>query len=240
MNHPTFQAWLTGVSHTLYCPGLRKSQRAVKAKSESRSGKNSDNVRDALKANYLTYFSSIVIDELEAKLVANDIGIAYLYFDYKEKENQTAAGVVASLVRQLISRVDDIIPDLYPLYKTFRSRGKTPELQHLLEALIIVSKSFTCSIIILDALDECDKVQRRSLLQVLRRLTRPTFKIFATSRPHLMDGKDYFNESSSIWIAAESTDIVNFLNTRVNEERPRYRKLKARIIEKISVSANGV
>jgi hypothetical protein len=166
--------------------------------------------------------------------------IAYFYFDYKDQASQSATSVVASLARQLASQVEELIPDLYTLYKTLRSRGKSPSLEHHFQALVTASTAFKSSFIILDGLDECSIDQRRYILDIIIRLPCQQFQIFTTSRAHLIEIQDFFRGSPSIEIIADPQDIQRFLNKRVNQELPRYQALKSQIVETITVSANGV
>jgi len=145
---------------------------------------------------------------------------------------------VASLVKQLVSYVDEILPELYRIYKTLRSRDKSPDLEDLLQALRAASKALRTSFIVFDALDECEKEQRYILLDFVHRLSTSDFKIFATSRPHLRDIEEFFDQKPKIQIVSQTQDIRTYLNKRMDRERSPG--LKSEIVDTLAVSANGL
>ena len=126
---------------------------------------------------------------------------------------------MASLVKQLASYVDEILPELYGIYKTSRSRDKSPCLDDLFYALQSTSKALRRSFIVFDALDECETEQRCILLNFVRRLSTSDFKIFATSRPHLGDAEEFFEKELKIQIVSQIQDIGIYMNKRMNRER---------------------
>lgn len=205
----------------------------------SRGGENCHNV-DTTAFCVTKIHRSIVVDELDTKSRDQKIGISYIYFDYKDYEQQTALKTLASLVKQLLLRVEDIIPNIYALYKTLRARGKKPDLPDLLQALYIASTAFTTTFLVLDALDQCEKGQRRHLLDAIRQLPLHAFRIFATSRPHLQDIDRSFPMAPKIDIIADPGDIETFLTRRVEEKIPQYHNLRSKIVEKLSKSAQRV
>ena len=145
---------------------------------------------------------------------------------------------MASLVKQLVSCVDDVLPELYRIYRTLRSRDKSPELEDLFQALWATSKALRTSFIVFDALDECETDQRYVVLDFIRRLPTSHFKIFATSRPYLRDIEEYFDQNLQIQIVSQPEDIRTYLNKRMDRERSPA--LKSEIVETLSVSANGL
>ena len=184
------------------------------------------------------YPRSIAIDELESKSESDNFGIAYAYFDYKDQDQQSTLRILASLLKQLASQLDNIIPLLYVYQKTLRSRSKQPELHHHIQALNAAATLFSSTFIILDALDECEVDQRKLLLDAISRLEG--VRVFTTSRPYLRDLEVFFQCAAHIPIRADTLDIQNFLTQKVDERISQYCHLKWKIVETLSISAQGV
>lgn len=181
-----------------------------------------------------------MIDHIEDKIQGENIGICYAYFDYKNQARQTALNIVASLVKQLVSYVDDILPELYHIYQTFRSRDKSLDFDDLSRVLQAVSKVLRTSFIVLDALDECEKKQRWILLDFVSQLPASDFKIFTTSRPYLRDIQEHFDQVPKIDIVSQTQDIRAYIKKRLDRELTRSPGLKTEIVETISINANGL
>jgi hypothetical protein len=150
--------------------------------------------------------------------------------------------VIASLVRQLVDRLVPIGRDPYAaLDPIFRFQKRRPDLRDLRQALSIASDSFSTTILIFDALNECREKERRQILHILGQLKTPKLKILATSRPHLKELETFFDQGLRIDITASPCDITNFLRTRLDEGPSKYsEKLKLKIVSEISESANGM
>jgi hypothetical protein len=186
---------------------------------------------------------SLVIDELEARYDNETAGIAYVYFDYKNQEKESMPSVFASLLKQLVVRKDDLTPELLAFYGKFRSRGLQPELSATLQIIVHVSTLFSSTYFIFDALDELDEKQRPELFKCLSQVLEKghLIRIFATSRPHLGNVQAFFKSGLSIPIRADSEDIRNYFEIKVNESLSESQViLKNKIVENLSISADGV
>jgi hypothetical protein len=181
-----------------------------------------------------------VIDYLADRFKGQSVGVAYTYFDYGNQTQQSALNIVASLARQLASHVDNVIPDLYSIYKTLHSKGQSPDRADLFQALVMASKELRTSFIILDALDECESEQRWILLELISQLPGSDFKVFTTSRPYLRDVEKFLGCNPMIEIVANYEDLRAYMTKRVNHEVAGSPGLKSEIIETLSVSANGL
>ena len=181
-----------------------------------------------------------MIDELEIRSQDQGIGLTYIYLDYKDQDRQSPLNIIASFLKQLACRVDEVIPELLSLYKLFRTRGKQPELTHLLEALVSASGHFQSCYVIIDALDECDKKHRIDLLSVIGRLSEANFKVFTTSRPHPHDILRFVENIPTLTIYADTDDIKNFLSVQLDTRLLHHQDLKGKIVTKLSLGAHGV
>lgn len=110
----------------------------------------------------------------------------------------------------------------------------------LVDALISVSTLFSATYLVIDALDECERAQRGILLQVIGRLLEANFKVFTTCRPHTRDVRRFFHEAPKIHIVADTSDIKSYLNTRLDDQMSLSSMLKNRIVDTLSLSAQGV
>jgi Cdc6-like AAA superfamily ATPase len=103
-----------------------------------------------------TILASIVIEQLISRFHDNhDVGIAYIYCDFRRKDEQRLGDLLASLVKQLSETrpsVPDIIKHLYQRHQSKRTRPSTDELSGTLQPVLA---SYSRVFIIIDALDEC-------------------------------------------------------------------------------------
>jgi len=151
---------------------------------------------------------------------------------------QTPLNIIASFLKQLASRLDTTPEAIRDLHTTFRR--KQPELADFMNTLITVSRLFSSTFIILDALNECENSQRGILLNAIVKLSAANMKTFTTCRPHLRDASRCFKEAPTIEIRANTLDIQNYLKIRLDERMFQYDGLKSKIIDTVSLSAQGV
>src|SRR5437762_10258230 len=118
-------------------------------------------------------------------------------------------------------------PELFSLHKTFRARGKKPELRHILEAVLSAAARFSSCFVICDALDECVPEHRGDLLNVISSL-QTQLKVFTMSRPRPQDIVCFFQNVPSITVYADTDDIKNFLSAQVNKRLFFHHDLKDR------------
>ena len=76
LDAPEFKRWLQGSDETLFCPGIPGA------------GK--------------TMMTAIAINHLCGMAEGNDIGIAYLFCNYKAQTDQSAPSLLAALAKQLV------------------------------------------------------------------------------------------------------------------------------------------
>ena len=175
-----------------------------------------------------------------------NIGLAYVYLDYKSHDEQSIYKVLSSLLRQLMARKEYSIPAILSMYRHFFSGQiaggqDRPDVSSILEGIALVSTHFSSTIIILDALDEYDENLRSTLLEVVGQLFESvrSAKLYATSRPHLRSVQDFFEDCPRVEIRADITDIKNYL-TRTIEGKVSRGSLRNTIIDKVSISAKGM
>ena len=103
--------------------------------------------------------SSVVVDYLQQNFAAPDYGIAFIYCNYKEQNEQSLIDLISSLVRQLAIRLSMIPEEIDSLYRRYEEKENTrPNLSEYLELLNVVVDQYFVVFIIIDALDECSEV----------------------------------------------------------------------------------
>ena len=127
---------------------------------------------------------STVIESIGAKFQDDDVGIAYFYFDYQDRDAQTTTNIFATLLKQLLYGLDSLPREVDRLYEKFSSKGRRPEISDIFPVFVSSSKKFARTILLFDAVDECEGGTREELLTRLHALTREGVQIFVTTRPH--------------------------------------------------------
>ncbi|KAF9771951.1 hypothetical protein IL306_010380 [Fusarium sp. DS 682] len=215
-----FLNWLAVSKQTLFCPGIPGAGKTI--------------------------LTSIVVDFLNSRFDKDqEIGIAYIYCNFRRQHEQKIDGLLASVLKQLTqcrSSLPDSVKNLYDRHKTKRMR---PSLDEILGLLQSVAAMHSGVFIIVDALDEClasDGCRTRFLSELFNLQTRHGINIFATSRfiPEIMDR---FETSLSIEIRASPDDVARYLEGHMGQ-RPSFvrqdRQLQEEITTGISEAIDGM
>ncbi|KAH0604080.1 uncharacterized protein H6S33_007111 [Morchella sextelata] len=200
-----------------------------------------------------TFLRSRVIDYLTnnitSRLPAN-IGVAFLYFDYKGRAEQSPPLILCSLIHQLASQLSLIPAPLESLYNDLSQKNKslssepTPAYKLLLEIL----KMFKRVYFVFDALDECEEeTQRRNLIPMFHGLASSGASVFITSRSYPLDINESFSASTgavSITLAAQEEDLRIYIEQKINGNTHARRlispTIKDNIIQKLVDCAKGM
>jgi hypothetical protein len=70
--------------------------------------------------------AAIAIDHLCGMAEGNDIGIAYLFCNYKAQTDQSAPSLLAALVKQLVQSRPEITAPVTHVYDQHSKRGSRP------------------------------------------------------------------------------------------------------------------
>ncbi|KAF7508365.1 hypothetical protein GJ744_009356 [Endocarpon pusillum] len=194
INSPKFAEWLHGSKHTLFCPGIPGA------------GK--------------TMIASIVTDHLWKAYQEDDIGVAYLYCNYKRGDEQKAVNLLAVILKQLVQErpsLPDSVGDLYTLHG---KRGTRPSFDELSNSLRSVLRNYSRVFIIIDALDECtnDDGTRNTLLSEIRSLQVQTdVRLMVTSR-NISNITQLFEDDLCLRIYASDEDVEQYLEGRMSRQ----------------------
>ncbi|KAF4635819.1 hypothetical protein G7Y89_g2285 [Cudoniella acicularis] len=219
LQHETFQKWFSESpsSPVLFCYG------------DPGAGK--------------TFITSLIIDELERfKATKSNIGLAYVYCDYRDQIQQTIENIIGAIIKQLLRELPAIPEEIIEIWQ--KKQSGTSHLQlELKEVLHITCKYFDHIYICLDALDEC-----RDFPELLTILYQgpPSIRLFSTGRNHVQQlVRKKIEHARIIRIEAKDSDIRMLIQEDINKDREQDPdlmddKLEQDIIEKISASAHGI
>jgi hypothetical protein len=130
--------------------------------------------------------SAFAVKQLLCHNTTNPTFVRFFFCQYDNPESLKARTILGSLIRQCL--------DINNLSNKIEGRLKEllkdspldfEELNDLIEDVFAVSQE---QFIVIDALDECEKADRKLLLSALRRLinaSKVKLKIFLTSGPHM-------------------------------------------------------
>lgn len=187
-----------------------------------------------------------MVDYFQDEAKTANFGVGYIYFDYKEQEQQKPIAVLSSLVKQITSQLPHLPAEIEKLYDDLRFQEKRPTMEELYIALVAASKNFSRTFFVFDALDECDQQsQRRELLPLFHRMGEDGISLFLTSRQHPEDIRESLHGVAKIEITAKEEDIERYILAKI-EENPRAKRLvqlgkcKERIISELIHCARGM
>ena len=215
-----FKAWKESNNQTLFCPGIPGAGKTI--------------------------LTSIVINYLSSRF-HNDskTGIAYIYCNFRRKDEQKVDDLLSSLLKQLAesqSSLPGSVKDLYDQHKPKRTRSSLDEILRVLRS---VATMYSRVFVIVDALDECqvsDNCRARFLSELFSLQTQHRVNIFATSRliPEIIN---QFKGSMSLEIRASSEDVERYLEGHV-DQLPYFvqenRQLQKEIRTGISEAVDGM
>lgn len=191
--------------------------------------------------------SSVVIDHFIEGATTKNYGVAYMYFEYKERELQTPTNILGGLVRQLVGQVPELPAEIEKLFDKLESRGgKKPKFEELYNALTVIFRSFDQVFLVFDALDECDpKTQRKGLLPLFHRMRKSGANLFVTSRQYPEDIQASFSEEAKIELVPTEEDIGAYIRRRIEEDSRakrlvRQAKCQDRIVPELVSSSQGM
>jgi len=220
-----FKAWQEKTSQTLFCPGNPGVGKSI--------------------------LTSAVIEHLIAKYTCgeSEMGLAYVYFNYKTKKEQKYGDVLASLLKQLAQGKQPFPDQVRALYKLHEPRKSRPTPGEIKKTLIATAAGLSRVFIVLDALDECESSDGRhtTLLKDLSCLQEAcAANVFITSRP-IQELSAEFEHDVTVNIEVPEADVGKYLDANmyrlpkcVSRMKEAKHKLFDEIKERILRAAKGV
>jgi hypothetical protein len=165
-----------------------------------------------------TIITSIVVDNLWTEFHNNaNVGIAFLYCNYRQQQEQKAEDLISSLLKQLAQEQVSVPADVKNLYESHRTKRTRPSFDEIIKVLHSTIGLYSRVFIIIDALDEChvSNEGRNRLLSVVFSLQiQAQINVFATSR-FVPEITSQFQGCISKEIRAEEDDILRYVNGRI-------------------------
>ena len=192
-----FHEWLNQKQQTLFCPGIPGA------------GK--------------TMITSIIIESLCTRF-ENDgsVGIAYLYCNFRQQQDQKPADLLASLLGQLVQGQPSVSSSVKSLQERYRAKRTRPSFDEISQVLQSAIASYSRTFIIIDALDECaasDGGRGEFLSEIFKLQAKTGANLFATSR-FIPDITEEFKGSPSLEIRANGEDVRRYLDGHMSHLRP--------------------
>ncbi|KAH7186730.1 nucleoside phosphorylase domain-containing protein [Fusarium oxysporum] len=206
-----YREWLDADGKTLFCPGIPGAGKTI--------------------------LSSIVINDLHTRFSVNpNIGIAYIYCNFRQEQEQKINSLLASLVKQLSRGWHGLPECVNSLYGKHKKNATRPLVEELSATLQYAIELYTKVFIIVDALDECqalDDCRGKLLSEILRHQDRSAVNLFATSRP-IPDITKIFQQTLCLEIRATKDDVTLYLERHIGTLRPVI-KTNSRLQEQIKI-----
>jgi Cdc6-like AAA superfamily ATPase len=200
LNSEHFKKWSTGKHCNLFCPGIPGAGKTIMA---------------ATVVDHLETTSEISVD--------NDIGIIYLYCNYRRQLEQTAPNLLGSLASQLARQRPGLSEELQALYKRHVDKKSRPNIDDLLQLIQVEIGRFSQVFIVLDALDECVNAHdtRKTLASNLRDITQKVpANLLVTSR-FIPEATNLFEDCPRLEIRAQAEDVEAYLTAQL-ERLPKF------------------
>lgn len=218
-----FKEWVSGSKQTLFCPGIPGAGKTILA--------------------------SIVIDELHDRFgnAGDDIAIAYIYCSFKRHDEQSAIGLLSSLLKQLAQSQSSLPSSIQEMYAKHVAKETRPSMGEISESIQLLSQpgNFEKVYIVIDALDECRTYDgsRTKLLDAIFKLQGArNIHFLATSRV-IPEIQEIFEETPTLEIRASTVDVMRYLQGNL-EMLPtfvsRNPELQMEISTKISGAVDGM
>ncbi|RDB26552.1 Vegetative incompatibility protein HET-E-1, partial [Hypsizygus marmoreus] len=197
LNDAIFQSWESDSKGALWCRGIPGAGKTIAA--------------------------SLIVDHLcafQLRQPLGTVGVAWVYYNYKDQSAQTPEAIYLGLIRQLAAF--------------------SIELYGLLES--VIKKVY----IVVDALDECASESRDNILDLLSRFQGCGANVLITSRDNVqesIDDSDLVN-LRRMNIHGSTEDITTYVNARLENRLARIVRtrpsLKEEIVQKIVGLCNGM
>lgn len=166
--------------------------------------------------------ASIAIEHLDDTFGSqHDTGVAYIYCDYKNGNEQRPLNLLASLLKQLLIQRSSIPEHIQELYHQHSDKAETPRpsLKKVFESLQLTVANFSQVYIVVDALDELqqgDQVVQAFLSRLSELKAKKFVNYMLTSRvvPRVMD---CIQCNTTLEIRASKDDVMRYIDARMTE-----------------------
>jgi Cdc6-like AAA superfamily ATPase len=158
-----------------------------------------------------TMIAATAIDYVLNTVQNSSCGVAYVYCNYKAREEQDVSSLLAAILKQLVQGQLSTVDYIEQLYQKHAGRGTKPSLDEICSALRDVLTQYPSVYVVVDALDECQEGVRRQFLAELQDLqVARDVRLMATSR-FIPDIEHAFNKAPRLEVRASRKDIKRFV-----------------------------
>ena len=205
-----------------------------------------------------TKLVSTVVDDQLGSFAKNSKreALAYFYCDRNRAEFRNLTSILSSFVRQLSISQDEksVHNSSVQLYDDRRRSGFASNQLSFEEAqtqLYKLTQKYPQTILVLDALDECEECSRTEIVRSLNRLiSQPSglIKIFISSRPD-PDLRIELEHGPNLEIKAEDNhdDIIKYVDSTITSPSSPYfwrfqisKELRQRVYDRLVVNSEGM
>ena len=150
--------------------------------------------------------------------------VACFYCDFHAHKGQSATGVLAALLKQLVAGIEPIPKEIKQAFDQAKRNvdGRTLRLSEIHAMLVKSVSSLQRGFICIDALDEFPTKHRPELWGSLQRIIQecPNIRLFVTGRPHIREEvKNYFPGFPDLTrIKPTKEDIREYLIMRLKKD----------------------
>jgi hypothetical protein len=152
---------------------------------------------------------SVIINHIQETFNYPDVGLAYVFCNFRKERDQTAIDIFASLLMQLASQ-QSAAPKSAQLHLGYANHWRRTPLEKYLDALWIEVHRFSKVFIIIDALDEC--ADGEHLLAQLQKMSI-RIHLLVTAR-----NISKYDNVSRLHILARDEDISLYVRARIEKE----------------------
>ncbi|KAJ6135142.1 hypothetical protein N7512_000302 [Penicillium capsulatum] len=188
LNSDEYAQWHQSPGQALFCPGMPGAGKTI--------------------------CTAIVINDLNNRFNGQkDVGIAYIYCNFRRREDQRLEDLLLNLLKQLSQTRDSLPADVKALFAVHQEKRTRPLFEEILRTLHLVSNMFRRVFLVVDALDECqadDGCQARLVSQLLKLQSECGANVFATSR--FTEIVEIFRGAPSLEIRAVEEDVRKYLD----------------------------
>ncbi|RYP43976.1 hypothetical protein DL768_009507 [Monosporascus sp. mg162] len=187
-----FGAWVGADQQTLFCPGMPGAGKTI--------------------------LTAVVVDELASRFSRKpSVGIAYIYFNFWQREEQAVKDLFANILKQLAQRGSPLPEGLRDLFDCHKEQRTRPSLGEVLKVLDSVISVYSRVFVVIDAIDECPTSGdcRARFVAGLFDLQKRGVKVFATSR-FIPEITNKFDKSTWLEIRASDDDVRMYVAAQIS------------------------
>ena len=153
-----------------------------------------------------------------------DTAVACFYFDFAARNEQSPANVLGSLLRQLVSGLEEIPEVVLQCFRKEKrvigGRGlQVSGILSMFQSITATKRTFIC----VDALDECVPEHLTVVLESLAQILQgsPSTRIFMTGRPHVRSevGRRLEGAATFVFVRTTEDGVLRFLREKLRKDR---------------------